>query len=111
MASAIPPVHPRVDPDTTAFHRAALLMLAFTVFAFALRVVVTPARLKRYEPMVIAHAAAMLGWLALFALQTGLAQRGRIGAHKTFGVLSVFSVGTSVWTELVVSRGSAPSSA
>ena len=101
MASAIPPVHPHVDPDTTAFHRAALLMLAFTVFAFALRVVVAPARLKRYEPMVIAHAAAMLGGLALFALQTGWRSAG--GSARTRPSRPEPFLGRDlIWAELVV---------
>ncbi len=46
-------------------------------------------------PIVHAHAAIMLGWLALFTAQARLVQRGSLATHRCLGVV------TAAWAVLV----------
>ncbi|MEO0464233.1 MAG: hypothetical protein AAF127_13965 [Pseudomonadota bacterium] len=67
----------------------AFALVAFTVVAFALKVIVHPERAARYTPLVVFHACAMLGWMSMLGSQAYLASAGRIGLHRRFGTASL----------------------
>ena len=104
MQEPFPVIHPRADPDSRVLFVAAVAMLVFTIFAFAQKVVVVPERLGRYDPLVIAHATAMLGWLALFTIQTGAVRLGAMRVHRTLGALSPLLVVAAVVTGFKTTR-------
>ncbi|SEM66336.1 hypothetical protein SAMN04488011_10136 [Palleronia pelagia] len=90
--------------EAVLFRDIGWILLAFSLFAFAQKLVVVPDRIERYTPLVTLHGAVMLGWLGLFTLQAELQAHGRMGWHKTLGIFSTLLVGVAVWTGFIVSR-------
>ena len=79
-----------------------LSLMAFCVFAFALNVLIDPELLARYNPMVMIHGVLMLGWLALFSLQSWLMSDGAFGRHYLFGRLSIILVVLMIWSSTLI---------
>ena len=69
-----------------------LSILVFCLSAFALKAILEPARLARYNPMVMIHAVLMVGWLSLFTVQSWLMSDGAFARHYFFGRLSIILV-------------------
>lgn len=69
--------------------RIALGLLWFTLVAFALKVVVHPEVQARYTPIVVFHAVSMLAWLTLLVIQSALAARYKLAAHRATGRASI----------------------
>ncbi|MGB3472905.1 MAG: hypothetical protein WBA51_18970 [Erythrobacter sp.] len=67
----------------------ALGLLVFTVFAFGLKAVTTPAVHARYTPIVVIHALSMIAWLMLLMTQAYLIGRGSLGLHRRLGQASI----------------------
>lgn len=80
-----------------------IALLAFTVIAFTLKVIVHPVRLERYTPPVMLHGILMLGWLVLFTLQAKLVQAGNTTRHKTLGYAGMALVAAIVISSLPLS--------
>lgn len=72
--------------------RIAAALLGFTLIAFALKAIIHPHVQARYTPLVVFHAATMLGWLSLLASQSLLAARFKLAAHRVMGRASVVLV-------------------
>ena len=81
----------------------ALGLLAFTLFAFALKAAVHPQVQARYTPIVVFHAASMIAWLGLLASQSFLAAHFKLSAHKATGRASIALVGAMVVSGAVIS--------
>lgn len=67
----------------------ALGLLAFTLFAFALKAVAHPEVQARFTPIVVFHAISMIAWLGLLASQSFLAARFKLAAHRATGRASI----------------------
>jgi hypothetical protein len=83
--------------------RIALGLLAFTLFAFALKAIAHPHVQARYTPIVVFHAASMIAWLILLASQSFLAARYRLSAHRATGRASVALVAAMLVSGGVIS--------
>lgn len=81
----------------------ALGLLGFTLLAFALKGIFHPEVRLRYTPLVVFHAAAMVGWLGLLASQSLLAARYRVAAHKAIGRASIVVVAAMLASGSVIS--------
>lgn len=73
--------------------RIALVLLVFTIFAFAIKVAVHPERAARYTPLVNFHALTMLAWMGLLAGQAFFAAAGNMKSHRALGRASIALVG------------------
>ena len=71
------------------FFLFALLLLAVVVGGFGTHAIVNPHMLPEITPVVIIHAIIMVSWFTLFALQAGLAGRGRFALHRGLGLTSL----------------------
>lgn len=91
----------RVDNDRL-MAVIGLSLLAFCVCAFALNVVIEPEQLVRYNPMVMIHGLLMVGWLALFSLQSWLMSDGAFARHYLFGRLSIVLVLLIIWSSTLI---------
>lgn len=69
--------------------RIAAGLLGFTLVAFAAKAIIHPQVQARYTPLVVFHAATMLGWLGLLASQSLLAARYKLAAHRWAGRASL----------------------
>jgi len=83
--------------------RIALGLLAFTLFAFALKAVAHPEVQARYTPLVVFHAVSMIAWLTLLATQSFLAAKYRLAAHRATGRASIALVGAMLVSGGVIS--------
>ena len=81
----------------------AFALVAFTVAAFALKVVVHPERAARYTPLVVFHAGAMLAWMSMLGSQAYLASARRMGLHRRFGTASLGLVATMTISGAIIS--------
>jgi hypothetical protein len=81
----------------------ALGLLAFTLFAFALKAVVHPEVQARYTPLVVFHAVSMVAWLGLLASQAFMAARFKLAAHRAIGRASIALVGAMLVSGSVIS--------
>ncbi|MEO1729202.1 MAG: hypothetical protein AAFR64_00525 [Pseudomonadota bacterium] len=81
----------------------ALALVAFTIAAFAIKVIVHPERAARYTPLVVLHAVAMIAWMSLLGTQAYLAARGIMGLHKRLGTVSVALVAAIVVSGMIIS--------
>ncbi|MEL7188605.1 MAG: hypothetical protein AAGK17_03555 [Pseudomonadota bacterium] len=76
--------------------KIAAALLAFTIIAFGLKAYFHPEVQARYIPIVILHAAFMLGWLSLLTIQPILIVTKRPKWHRTLGAVSLGLVGAMV---------------
>ncbi len=83
--------------------RIATGLLGFTLLAFAAKAIAHPHVQARYTPLVMFHAATMLGWLGLLASQSLLAARFKLSAHRAFGRASVVLVAAMLASGGVIS--------
>jgi len=83
--------------------RIALGLLAFTLFAFALKAVAHPQVQARYTPIVVFHAGSMIAWLMMLASQSFLAAKYRLAAHRASGRASIALVGAMLVSGGVIS--------
>lgn len=83
--------------------RIALGLMAFTLFAFAMKAVAHPQVQARYTPLVVFHAVSMLAWLGLLGTQSLLAARFRLAAHRAAGRASIALVGTMLVSGAAIS--------
>ncbi|MEO0591184.1 MAG: hypothetical protein AAFZ11_11570 [Pseudomonadota bacterium] len=83
--------------------RIAFALVAFTIAAFALKVVVHPERAVRYTPLVVFHAGAMLAWMSMLGSQAYLASAGRLGLHRRFGTASLGLVAAMTVSGMIIS--------
>ena len=79
-----------------------LSLAVFCIFAFALKGVIEPERLSRYNPMVMIHGLLMMCWLALFSLQSWLMSDGAFARHYLFGRLSFVLVVLIIWSSTLI---------
>ena len=91
----------RIDNDRLMV-LIGLSLMAFCVFAFALKVVIEPERLARYNPLVMIHGVLMVAWLALFSLQSWLMSDGAFARHHLFGRLSIILVVLMIWSSTLI---------
>lgn len=87
----------------TLMGRIALGLLAFTLFAFALKAVAHPQVQARYTPIVVFHAGCMVAWLGLLASQSFMAARFKLAAHRATGRASIALVGAMLVSGAVIS--------
>jgi hypothetical protein len=80
----------------------ALGLLAFTLFAFALKAAAHPQVHVRYTPLVVFHASSMIAWLALLAIQAFAAARFKLAAHRASGRASIALVGAMLVSGAVI---------
>ena len=76
--------------------RIALGLLAFTLFAFALKAAAHPEVQARYTPIVVFHAVSMIAWLGLLASRKRAAGRASItlvGAMLVSGAVISWRIG------------------
>jgi hypothetical protein len=83
--------------------RIALGLLAFTLFAFAMKAAAHPQVQARYTPIVVFHAGSMILWLGLLASQSFLAARFNLAAHRATGRASIALVGAMLASGAVIS--------
>ncbi len=83
--------------------KIALGLLAFTLFAFALKAVAHPAVQARYTSLVVFHAGSMIAWLILLASQSFLAARFKLAAHRATGRASIALVAAMLVSGGVIS--------
>ncbi|NCP15060.1 MAG: hypothetical protein GW858_13000 [Sphingomonadales bacterium] len=81
----------------------ALGLLAFTLFAFALKAAVHPQVQARYTPIVVFHAVSMVAWMGLLAIQAFAAARFKLAAHRATGRASIALVGAMLVSGAVIS--------
>lgn len=82
---------------------AGLAILVLATAAFALKAIAHPERLARYTPLVIAHGALMLGWLAFFVRQARLILRNDMRHHMASGKMSWMLVLLMIGTSMIIS--------
>lgn len=81
----------------------AFALVAFTIVAFVLKVVVHPERAARYTPLVVFHAGTMLGWMSMLGSQAYLASAGRMNLHRRFGTTSLGLVAAMTVSGAIIS--------
>ena len=91
----------RVDNDRLMAW-IGLSLAVFCILAFALKGVIEPERLSRYNPMVMIHGLLMMCWLALFSLQSWLMSDGAFARHHLFGRLSLILVVLMIWSSTLI---------
>lgn len=86
----------------------AIFALIYCVAGFGLRAATDPATQDRLSSPVIALAALMTAWLALFAWQVHLRQSGRIAQHMALGragaVVAAVLVPVGIYISLTAGR-------
>lgn len=80
----------------------ALGLLAFTLFAFALKAAAHPQVHVRYTPLVVFHALSMVAWFALLAIQAFAAARFKLTAHRATGRASIALVAAMLVSGAVI---------
>jgi len=83
--------------------RIAHGLLAFTLFAFALKAAVHTQVQARYTPIVVFHAMSMVLWLGLLASQSFAAARFKLARHRATGRASIALVGAMLASGAVIS--------
>lgn len=78
--------------DNLLLSQIAAGLLIFTIAAFAAKALLHTEVHARYTPIVLLHALAMLGWLALLSGQAWLAANQTMRLHRTLGHLSIILV-------------------
>ncbi|MEM6857291.1 MAG: hypothetical protein AAF559_05420 [Pseudomonadota bacterium] len=81
----------------------AFALVAFTIVAFALKVVAHPERAARYTPLVVFHAGTMLAWMSMLGSQAYLASAGKMGLHRRFGTTSLGLVAAMTVSGMIIS--------
>ena len=81
----------------------AFALVAFTIAAFAIKVVIHPERAARYTPLVVFHAGAMLAWMSLLGAQAYLAARGTMGLHRRLGTASMALAAAMIVSGMIIS--------
>lgn len=84
-----PAVHRQTGAGRWFYVGAGVLAIMVSVAGFAPSLVDQTARRGPLSGMVVAHAAFMTAWLAVYLVQAGLAGSGRVGIHKRLGVAAV----------------------
>lgn len=90
----------RQAADSTFFLAAAGTFAALVFLAFAQKFYLGWLLQSPHLPLLLqVHATVMTGWALLFALQTALVEKGRIGLHRRLGKIG------AGWAVLVVILG------
>lgn len=74
--------------DQAFFARYSILIALFIIASFAQFSLRGFVDIRTVPPVVHAHAAVMVTWLALFVVQNQLVHRGQLALHRTVGWVS-----------------------